>query len=210
MKLDIVHQSRYSRGELLLRSFFGFFYIAIPHAFCLYFLAIWAIILHIITFFIILFTQRYPKANFDYFLKFFRWQLRVNAKMLNLSDGYPAFGLNADDDKTSLDVPYNEHVPWTKALLIFLLGAFILIPHLFCLVFLSIGAWFMIFFSWIVVLFTGKYPEGMHQYMVRFIRWNTRVNLYLYFMYPHYPPFNGDQDTDAGDIVGAMEFVPVS
>ncbi|PZF73194.1 DUF4389 domain-containing protein [Taibaiella soli] len=210
MKLTIVHQSQYSRGELLLRTFFGFFYIVIPHAFCLYFLGIWAAILHIITFFSILFTQRYPKANFDYFLKFFRWQLRVNARMLNLSDGYPAFGLDATDDKTSLEVPYQEHVPWTKALLIFFLGVFILIPHILCLVLLSIGAWFMILFGWIAVLFTGNYPEGMHQYMVRFLRWSMRVNLYLYFMYPYYPPFNGDPDTDAGSIMDKMDFAPAS
>lgn len=210
MKLNIVHQSRYSRGELLLRSFFGGLYIVIPHAFCLFFYTLWGAILYFITFFSILFTQRYPKSNFDYFLKLFRWQLRLNARMFNLSDGYPAFGLNGTDDKTTLEVTYPEYVSWTKPLLIFFLGGIILIPHAICLMFLSIGAWFMVLFSWFAVLFTGNYPEGMHQYMVRFIRWNTRVNLYVYFMYPYYPPFNGNPDTDASSIIDNMDFAPVS
>ena len=34
MKLDVTHQDSYSRGELLLRTFFGWLYIGIPHYFC--------------------------------------------------------------------------------------------------------------------------------------------------------------------------------
>lgn len=205
MKLEIVHQERYSRGELLLRSFLGYFYIIIPHGFCLFFLSIWGIILYFITFFTILFTGKYPKSSFDFFLKLFRWNLRLTARIYNLTDGYPAFGLDAEDDKTELIVPYREDVSRGRAALIFFLGAFILIPHLFCIYFLAIGAMFVLFISWFAVLFTGRYPEGMHEYMVKFIRWTTRVNLYTYFMYPAYPPFNGNRD-EGYEIADKMSF----
>ncbi|XZF13305.1 DUF4389 domain-containing protein [Chitinophagaceae bacterium MMS25-I14] len=205
MKLEIQHQQRYSRGELLLRSFFGFFYILIPHGFCLFFLGIWGFILWFITFLNIIFTGRYPKSNFDYFLKLFRWNLRLNARMSNLSDDYPALGLDGTDDKTLLEVPYVQEANRGQALLIFFLGWLLLIPQLFCIYFVAIGALFVHFIAWFAVLFTGEYPKGMHDYMVRFIRWTMRINLYTYFMSPSYPPFNGRPD-EGQEIVDQMGF----
>jgi len=60
MTLNITLQEEYSRGELLLRSFFGFIYILLPHAFLLAFFGIWGSILGFIAFWLILFTGRYP------------------------------------------------------------------------------------------------------------------------------------------------------
>jgi hypothetical protein len=205
MKLEIAHQQRYSRGELLLRTFLGYFYIIIPHGFCLFFLSIWAMILHLVTFFIILFTGKYPKNNFYYFLNLFRWNLRVSARLYNLADDYPAFGLDAADSKTELDIAYRENVSRGKAALVFFLGWLILIPHLFCIYFLAIGAWFVMLISWFAVLFTGEYPAGLHEYMVKFLRWLMRISMYLYFMYPDYPPFNGNRD-EGFEIVADMKF----
>ncbi|PSL44751.1 uncharacterized protein DUF4389 [Chitinophaga niastensis] len=194
MKLEIKHQQRYSRGELLLRSFLGFFYIMIPHGFCLAFVGIWAFILWIITFIKILVTGQYPKSNFDFFIKFFRWNLRVNARALNLSDGYPAFGLDAADDNTTFEMPYTENVSRGHAALVFFLGCFLLIPQIFCLYFVAIGAMFVMLFAWFAVLFTGEYPAGMHDYMVKYLRWSMRLSTYLHFMIQSYPPFNGRPD----------------
>ena len=73
MFFRIRHKEMYSRGELLLRSFFGLFYIAIPHLFLLLFLAIWNSILNFINFWIILFTGKYHESFFDFQLKFLKW-----------------------------------------------------------------------------------------------------------------------------------------
>jgi len=194
MQLNIVHQSSYSRGELLLRSFFGFFYIMIPHGFCLYFLTIWALILRFITFFAILFTGEYPESFFNYFVRLFRWNLRVSALLNNLSDGYPAFGLSGMDDRTSFDVTYHKEASRGNAVLVFLLGGLVLLPHIFCIIFLAIASLFVKFIAWWAVLFTGKYPDGMHDFMTRFTRWNTRLSVYLFFMDSRYPPFHGRPD----------------
>src|SRR5687767_10117998 len=108
LNFDVKHQESYSRGELLLRTFFGFFYIALPHGICLMVLGLWGAILRFITFWIILFTGKYPKNYFEYQVKLMRWSLRVQARMMNLADGYPAFGLDATDTATSYDVTYRE------------------------------------------------------------------------------------------------------
>ncbi|MGB0392197.1 MAG: hypothetical protein ACPGD5_11555, partial [Salibacteraceae bacterium] len=81
MKLTITHQETYSRGELLLRSFFGIFYIILPHIFLLLFIQLWGSILQFISFWVILFTGRYPQSYFEFQVKALRWNLRVNARV---------------------------------------------------------------------------------------------------------------------------------
>lgn len=197
MKLDIVLQERNSRAQLLLRSFFGFLYIIIPHAFCLFFLGIWSLILVFLTWWVILFTGKYPRGFFDYQVKLMRWNLRVMARLLNLVDDYPAFGLNAQDDKTFFDVAYPDAYSRGQLLLITFFGWLMIIPHAFCIFFVAIGALFVNFIAWWAVLFTGKYPSGLHEYMVKYLRWAYRINLYFSFMTRSYPKFNGRKDEAA-------------
>jgi len=44
--------------------------------------------------------------------------------------------------------------------------------------------------AWWVVLITGKYPKGMHDYMVGVMRWSNRVMAYYYNLTDTYPPFS--------------------
>jgi hypothetical protein len=106
MKLSIVHQESYSRLELILRTLFGAFYIILPH----FLISLWGIILSFIAFWVVLFTGRYPESMFEYQVQLLRWQIRVNARMSNLADDYPSFGLTAKDDHVSLEVPYPESI----------------------------------------------------------------------------------------------------
>src|SRR5258708_13375683 len=108
MKLTIAHQENYSRGELLLRTFFGFFYLTLPHAFLLMLFGIWGAILTFISFWVILFTGRYPESFFEFQVKLIRWSVRLSARRQNLDDGYPAFFLDGTDEHTSFEMPYPE------------------------------------------------------------------------------------------------------
>ena len=194
MKLTITHQETYSRGELLLRSFFGIFYIVLPHMFILFFIQLWAGILQFISFWVILFTGRYPESFFEFQVQMMRWELRVNARIFNLSDDYPAFGLNATDNYTSLEVEYPEELDRVTALLKFFFGIFyVAIPHGFILYFRLIWGLFLNFLGFWAVLFTGEYPANWHRFQVDTIRWSTRVGLYLKFMTDEYPPFTGKE-----------------
>lgn len=136
MKLSISHQEHYSRCELLLRSIFGLIYIVLPHTFILFFLGIWGSILSVIAFWVILFTGRYPESMFEYQVQLLRWQLRLNARIYNLSDDSPAFGLTATDKHTSLEVPYPERTSRGLTLLRLFFGIFyVVLPHFFILFF---------------------------------------------------------------------------
>jgi len=189
---DIQHQEQYSRGGLLLRSLFGWIYIVIPHAFVLFFMQIAGGILQFLAWWIVLFTAEYPKSFFDFQMALQRWAARLSAKILNLSDGYPAFGLNAEDPNVTLTLAHPLKLSRGTLLLRTFFGVFyVLIPHGFVLFFRMILVYIYMFLAWWIVLFTGQYPKGMHEFIVDTLRWSTRVRLYMLFLTDKYPPFSG-------------------
>lgn len=194
MKLKVKHQEDYSRLELILRTIFGFLYIILPHAFLLLFVGLWGQILQIVAFWVILFTGKYPKSLFDFQVGLLRWNLRLTARIYNVSDGYPAFGINGADEFTSLEVEYPESVSRGLMLVRLLFGwIYVYIPHMFILMFRGIFVNILILLSWFIVLFTANYPETFHNWVVGQIRWSTRISLYMAYMTDTYPAFTGDE-----------------
>ena len=187
MKLSIVHQESYSRLELILRTLFGAFYIILPH----FLISLWGSILSFIAFWVVLFTGRYPESMFEYQVQLLRWQIRVNARMSNLADDYPSFGLTAKDDHVSLEVPYPERISRGLLLLRVFFGVvYVIVPHFFILFFRVIWGSILTFLAWFMVLFTKRFPASWHEFLAGTIRWNTRVTLYMSFMTDDYPPFS--------------------
>ncbi len=194
-KYDIIYQENYSRGELLLRSFFGFIYIALPHLFILSFLSIWSAILTFIAFWSILFTGRYPESMFEFQVKLIRWNARLNARLNNLADGYPAFGLDVEDEHTIVEIPYPEKLDRGILILKVMFGGFyVLLPHGFILIFRTLATLVLVFLAWWAVLFTGKYPRSWFDFNVGTFRWSFRVNNYMSLLTDDYPPFSGKPD----------------
>src|SRR5258708_36812372 len=103
MTFNIKHAESLSRGELLLRTIFGIFYIYLPHGFLLIFVNLWGAILGFISWWIILFTGRYPQSFFEYQVGVLRWVMRLRARIFNLSDGYPAFGIVSKNEPIILE-----------------------------------------------------------------------------------------------------------
>lgn len=197
MKLRIDHQESYSRGELLLRTFFGWLYIALPHLFVLLFISLWGAILQFVAFWVILFTGRYPQSMFEFQVGLMKWNVRLSARLYNISDGYPAFGIKGTDDLTNFEVAYPEKVSRGLMLLRLFFGIFyVYIPHFFILYFRAIFVGLIVFAAWWVVLFTAKYPKEMHEWVVGQIRWQMRVSLYMMYLTDTYPPFTGDELPD--------------
>lgn len=193
MKLSIVHQDEYSRGELLLRSFFGLFYIMLPHGVLLMFFAVWSSIIGFLSFWFILFTGRYPERFFEFQVRFMRWQIRVNARIGNLVDGYPSFWIDGKDDLTSLEVPYPELDRGHLLLKTFFGWLYCAIPHVLMLCIRLVPTLFLQLLAFGVVLVTGNYPKSWHDFIVGTTRWSVRLNLYLSNMTDTYPAFSGNE-----------------
>ena len=191
MKLSIALQVSYSRLELILRTLFGALYIALPHAFILFFLSIWGGVLSFIAFWMILFSGRYPEHIFEYQVQLIRWRIRVYARIYNLADDYPAFGLSAIDERVTFEVPYPEKVSRLLLLIRIFFGViYVILPHAFILFFRVIWGSVLSILAWFSVLFTKKFPESWYEFLVGTLRWETRVGLYMSFMTDTYPPFS--------------------
>jgi hypothetical protein len=66
---------------------------------------------------------------------------------------------------------------------------FMVIPQLFVLYFVGIAAGVILFISWWAILFMGRYPKGLFNFVSGYLRWTTRVNGYSYYLTDEYPPF---------------------
>ncbi len=65
----------------------------------------------------------------------------------------------------------------------------LVIPHIVVLYFVALAAIVVTFISWFAVLFTGRIPKGMFNFISGTLRWQTRVNGYTYLLTDKYPPF---------------------
>jgi len=134
----------------------------------------------------ILFRQKYPRWWFDWNLELLRFQNRVGAYLALLDDQYPS---TDDHQSVRLEMPYpdaerdlNRWLPLIKWLLA--------LPHFIVLVFLWIAAFFIVIFAWFAILFTGRYPRGLFEFVVGVGRWTNRVTAYaIVLVTDEYPPF---------------------
>lgn len=186
-----------SRLHLLLKTFFGWIYVGIPHGIILYVLGFVTWVLSLAAFVAILFTGRYPKTLFDMIVGYERWNLRVAAYAGPLMgnfmvDKYPAFSFEeTPDDQAILRVEYPEKLSRLHAVAKLLLGwLYVGIPHSIILFFYGIALLIALFFTWFIILFTGKFPGPVFNFAEGYLRWVARVNLYLYFVRDEYPKFS--------------------
>jgi hypothetical protein len=68
----------------------------------------------------------------------------------------------------------------------------LVIPQNIVLYFLGIVAFVLMFFAWWAILFTGKYPKGLFDFVAGYLRWSTRVSGYFYLLTDKYPPFSSN------------------
>lgn len=139
------------------------------------------------TLLMILFRLKYPRWWYDWNFNVLKFQSRVTSYLFLLRDEYPA----TDEDQAVHvqleypDVPndLNRWLPLIKWLLA--------IPHYIVLFFLGIGAIIAIFIAWLAILFTGRYPQGLFNYVVGVMRWSMRVQAYaIILVTDRYPPFS--------------------
>jgi len=132
----------------------------------------------------LVFRQKYPRWWFDWNLNLLRFSNRVTAYVTLLDDRYPS---TDEEQSVHLDFAYpdtrsmNRWLPLVKWLLA--------IPHYFVLVFLAIAVAFGWLVGFFAVLITGRWPEGLRDFIVGFHRWAYRVQAYVYLLTDVYPPF---------------------
>jgi len=189
MEFNVKHQESFSRGQLLLRSFFGFIYILIPHAFMRAIFGIWFSIQSILLPWVILFTGKMPESWFKFRLGYMRWGLRVNASLFNLTDEYPSFWVDGTSETVKFEMQQPDKLNRFINFLSFI-KIIAVIPHVIVMYFIMLAVMIINLIAWWIVLFTGKYPEGMHEFVVGVFRWMQRITNYVTLMTDDYPPFS--------------------
>jgi hypothetical protein len=184
--------------------------LAIPHYVVLVFLWIAFVVVSVIAFFAILFTGRYPRGLFDFNVGVMRWTWRVGFYTFdaNGTDRYPPFTLGEPEYPAALDVEYPETLSRGLVLVKWWLLA---IPHYIVVSYFVGGGphfgWhgndvdvpyagglilLLVFFAVVVLLFTGRYPRRMFDFVLGMNRWCFRVLAYAALMTDRYPPFRLD------------------
>jgi len=134
----------------------------------------------------IVFRQKYPRWWFDWNLELLRFLNRISAYLALMDDRYPS---TDERQAVVLDFPYpdarvglNRWLPLVKWLLA--------IPHYILLAFLWLAAVVAVVIAWFAILFTGRYPRGLFDFVLGVLRWGNRVVGYAFVLVTdRYPPF---------------------
>jgi hypothetical protein len=184
----------------------------IPHVVVLAFLWIAFVVLTVVAFFAILFTGRYPRGIFDFNVGVLRWTWRVSFYSYSAlgTDRYPPFSLaDVQDYPARLNVAYPQALSRGLVLVKWWLLA---LPHYLVVGVFAGGAWagfnaasdhggwssgggligLMVCIAGIALLFTGRYPRSLFDFIMGMNRWGFRVAAYATLMTDAYPPFRLD------------------
>jgi uncharacterized protein DUF4389 len=134
----------------------------------------------------IVFRQKYPRWWYDWNLEFQRFSNRVGVYLALMDDRYPS---TDERQGVTLEFPYpdvkndlNRWLPIVKWLLA--------IPHYILLIFLWLAALVAVIVAWFAILFTGRYPRGLFDFVLGVFRWTNRVIGYAFVLVTdQYPPF---------------------
>jgi hypothetical protein len=133
----------------------------------------------------LLFRTKYPKWWYDWNLNLSKFSYRVASYFYLMTDVYPS---TDEEQNVQLDMPYPDAEKLNRWLP--LVKWFLAIPHFIVLCFLWIAALVVIIIAWFAILFTGKFPRGLFDFVLGVMRWGFRVMCYCMIMITDkYPPF---------------------
>jgi hypothetical protein len=137
----------------------------------------------------LLFAGRLPRGAFGTQVWFQRWIANFSAYTLLLRDRHPPFS----GDRGLYPVTFEVEEPAHLSRWLWLVKWILAIPHTLILAFLGICAVVVLFIAWFAILFTGRFPRSLFNFLVGVHRWQLRVNLYASLLLTdRYPPFSLD------------------
>jgi hypothetical protein len=166
--------------------------LAIPHFAILYGLRVLGQVVSVISWFAIVFTGQMPESFANLQCLWMRYELRTYTFALFMREEYPpfAFGMSPADDgvdpRTRIEFR-PELTDRNRVTVGFRL--ILVIPHLIALVLLAIAAAVVVLIAFFAVLFTGRWPGGMRDFVLNVQRWYQRVQTYMLLLTDEYPPF---------------------
>jgi hypothetical protein len=181
-----------SRGWALLFVLFGLKAFAlIVHYLVLLVLGIGAMFVFFISQLVVLFSGRYPEGMHAFISGLIRWGNELSGWLFGLTDDYPPFFPSSDPYPVTTTIPRPERSSrgWAALTIIFI-KFLALFPHVIVLYVLGLLQGLLAFVANVVILFTGQAPDGMFEFIVQVMRWQTRVAAFAFGLDDDYPPFS--------------------
>jgi hypothetical protein len=142
--------------------------------------------LFLATMLMLVFRARYPRWWFDFARELTRFGGRVGAYLALMTDIYPS---TVEEQSVHLELDYPDAERDLDRLLP-LVKWFLAIPHYIVLVVLLAAAVVAVVIAWFAILFTGRYPRSLFDFVVGVGRWSLRVEAYAFLLITdRYPPF---------------------
>jgi hypothetical protein len=169
--------------------------LALPHSLIVSVLGRVSQVIALISWFAIVFTGKLPEGLAGIQMMYIRYQARTYSYVGFLREEYPPFtfattGVDPLDDarvRVDLQPQLSDRNRLTVAFRIILM-----IPHLIALAVLGIAAVVVYVIALFAVLFTGRFPEGLRNFVVGVTRWYVRFSSYALLLNDVYPPFSLD------------------
>lgn len=169
--------------------------LAIPHFIVLYALNILSEVVALLSWFVILFTGKLPPGLANLQVLYLRYNTRAYAFAAFLHEDYPPFTFDmtpadpGDHPRVRVDfVPELEN----RNRLTVAFRLILAIPQLVVLALLGIAACVAVLIGFFAVLFTGRWPTGLRDFLIGVFRWSIRVEAYVALLTDEYPPFSLD------------------
>ena len=168
--------------------------LAIPHFVVSYVLGIVGEIVGLISWFAILFTGKLPEglANFQCMVQ--RYSTRVQTYAAGLRSEYPPFEFDTtpnDPGRYPAQIHFQPALEGRNRLTV-LLRIIWLIPAAIVTLIIAFIAWICWLIGAFAVLFTGSWPTGLRDWVLKGIRASLRLSAYGWLLTDEYPPMSFD------------------
>ena len=169
--------------------------LAIPHFVVLYVLGFVSEVVGLVSWIVILFTGELPSGLANVQVLYIRYSTRVFTYAAFMREEYPPFTFDmtpadpGDDPRVRVDIvpELTNRNRLTCAFRIILV-----IPQVIVVAVLGLAAFVCYVIAFFAVLFTGQWPAGLRDFVVKVMRWAQRVQTYFLLLTDVYPPFTLD------------------
>ena len=166
--------------------------LVIPHFIVGYVLAIVAEILAFVGWILGVITGKIPEGIQTLIALSIRYNARAMTYALFMREEYPPFSFDTtfDDpgDDPRVRISFAPEIEGRNRLTIFF-RLLLAIPHFIVLMLVFIVFYFVVIIAWFAVIITGNWPAGLRNFAVGLMRWNNRLNAYMFLLTDKYPPF---------------------
>lgn len=177
---DITYTEARDKKSSALRIFY-----ALPHLIITNALNSFAQALAVIQWFIVLFTGKRNQSLWTLGRGVLNWQTRATAYLGLMYDTYPNFGFERANEPVAFAVELEEPANRLTCALRLIWA----IPAILLAILIGIGAFFVTIASWFAIVFTGKHPKGMWDFLMKAHRYFARTTAYLQLLTDTYPKY---------------------